>query len=106
MYQPKKEIKDSKVPIALTTFLKANSHIKTIVMHLDNDKTGRLCTATLKELLKKAEKDKLLDALMGKPMQKEENAPENPSVAKTEKSPLSEPLSEKPSKSAEGGYYD
>ena len=50
----------------------------------------------------KAEKDKLLDALMGKPMQKEENAPENPSVAKTEKSPPSEPFSEKPSKSAEG----
>ena len=50
----------------------------------------------------KAEKDKLLDALMGKPMQKEENAPENPSVAKTEKSPLSEPFSEKPNKSAEG----
>lgn len=49
----------------------------------------------------KAEKDKLLDALMGKPIQKEENAP-NPSVAKTEKSPPSEPLSEKPSKSAEG----
>ena len=37
----------------------------------------------------KAEKDKLLDELMGKPIQKEENAP-NPSVAKTEKSPLSE----------------
>ena len=50
----------------------------------------------------KAEKDKLLDALMGKPTQKEENAPENPSVAKTEKSPPSEPLSEKLSKSAEG----
>ena len=50
----------------------------------------------------KAEKDKLLDALMDKPTQKEENAPENPSVAKTEKSPPSEPLSEKPSKSAEG----
>ena len=53
VYQPKKEIKDSKVPIALTTFLKANPHIKTIVLHLDNDKTGRLCTAALKELLKK-----------------------------------------------------
>jgi hypothetical protein len=53
----------------------------------------------------KAEKDKLLDALMGKPVQKEENAP-NPSVAKTEKSPLSEPTSEQPRKSAEGGYYD
>ena len=49
----------------------------------------------------KAEKDKLLDELMGKPVQKEENAP-NPSVAKTEKSPPSEPFSEKPSKSAEG----
>ena len=46
-------MKDSKVPIALTTFLKANPHIKTIVLHLDNDKTGRLCTAALKELLNK-----------------------------------------------------
>ena len=49
----------------------------------------------------KAEKDKLLDELMGKPIQKEENAP-NPSVAKTEKSPQSEPISEQPKKSAEG----
>lgn len=49
----------------------------------------------------KAEKDRLLDALMGKPVQKEENAP-NPLVAKTEKSPLSEPTSEQPKKSAEG----
>ena len=53
VYQPKKEIQDSKVPIALTSFLKANPHIKTIILHLDNDKTGRLCTAALKELLKK-----------------------------------------------------
>ena len=49
----------------------------------------------------KAEKDKLLDELMGKPVQKEENAP-NPSVAKTEKSPQSEPTLEQPKKSAEG----
>ena len=49
----------------------------------------------------KAEKDKLLDELMGKPVGKEENAP-NPSVAKNEKSPQSEPTSEKQSKSAEG----
>ena len=49
----------------------------------------------------KAEKEKLMDALMGKPIKKEENAP-NPSVAKTEKSPLSEPTSEQPKKSAEG----
>ena len=49
----------------------------------------------------KAEKDKLLDELMGKPIQKEENA-QNPSLAKTEKSPQSEPISEKQSKSVEG----
>ncbi len=49
----------------------------------------------------KAEKDKLLDELMGKPVQKEENAP-NPSAAKAEKSPQSEPTSEQPKKSAEG----
>ena len=53
VYQPKKEMKDSKIPIALTTFLSANPQIKTIVLHLDNDKVGRLCTATLKELLQK-----------------------------------------------------
>ena len=50
---------------------------------------------------RKGQKDKLLDELMGKPVQKEENAP-NPSVAKTEKSPQSEPTSEQPKKSAEG----
>ena len=49
----------------------------------------------------KAEKDRLMDALMGKPVQKEENAP-NPSLAKTGKSPLSEPTSEQQRKSAEG----
>ena len=43
VYQPKKEMKDSKIPIALTTFLSANPKIKTIVLHLDNDKAGRLC---------------------------------------------------------------
>ena len=49
----------------------------------------------------KEQKDKLLDELMGAPIQKEEHAP-NPSVAKTEKSPLSEPISKQPKKSAEG----
>lgn len=49
----------------------------------------------------KAEKDRLMDALMGKPLQKEENVP-NPSVAKTEKSPLSEPTLKQQRKPAEG----
>ena len=51
VYQPKKESKDSKIPIALSVFLEKNPLIKTIHLHLDNDKTGRLCTKTLKELL-------------------------------------------------------
>lgn len=53
VYQPKKDIKESKIPIALTTFLRANPQIKTIILHLDKDKAGRLCTAALKELLQK-----------------------------------------------------
>ena len=53
VYQPKKELSESKVPIALTTYLTENPQIKTIVLHLDNDKVGRLCTAALKELLQK-----------------------------------------------------
>jgi len=53
VYQPKKEIKDSKIPVALSTFLKANLQINTIYLHLDKDKAGRLCTAALTELLKK-----------------------------------------------------
>ena len=53
VYQPKKEIKDSKIPVALTTFLKANPQIKTTFLHLDKDRAGRLCTAALKELLQK-----------------------------------------------------
>ena len=53
VYQPKKEISESKIPIALSIFLEENPQIKTIILHLDNDKTGRLCTAALTELLKK-----------------------------------------------------
>lgn len=59
----------------------------------------------------RAEKDKLLDTLMGKPFQNEEtvilseNSKEkspNPLKAKTEKLPLSEPILEQQRKSAEG----
>ncbi len=38
------------IPIALTTFLNAHPQIKTIYLHLDNDKAGRLCTAALRYL--------------------------------------------------------
>ncbi|WP_312104065.1 PcfB family protein [Pygmaiobacter massiliensis] len=55
-----------------------------------------------KAVPEKSKDDVLLDELMSKPSQKEQATPENPSVAKTEKSLLSEPTSESKSKSAEG----
>ena len=77
----------------------------TIVQEAERTKDGKSAKTGQPEpdigVQEKAQKDQLLDALMGKPVQKEDNAP-NPSVAKTEKSPLSEPTLEKQSKSAEG----
>ena len=50
----------------------------------------------------KSADDRLLDDLMGAPIQKEENTSPNPEAAKTEKSRPSEPISKKQSKTAEG----
>ena len=46
--------------------------------------------------------DLLLDELLGAPIQKEQQAPENPTAAKTEKSPPSEPTSGMQKKTVEG----
>ena len=92
----------SKISRIVERFNLASVDTATIVQEAEKSKDGK---TEMPEpdigVQEKTEKDKLLDALMGKPVQKEENAP-NPSVAKTEKSPLSEPTSEKQSKSAEG----
>lgn len=50
----------------------------------------------------KAADDRLLDDLLGAPVQKEEHASPNPAAAKTEKSRPSAPTSEKQSRTAEG----
>lgn len=50
----------------------------------------------------KSEEDRLLDDMLGAPVQKEEPAPGNPSAARTEKTPPSALISEKPSRPAEG----
>ena len=60
VYQPKKEISESKIPIALVTFLKENPKINIIFLHLDKDTTGRKCSDALKELLQK--EYKIVDA--------------------------------------------
>ena len=93
----------SKISRIVERFNLASVDTASIVTEVENSKDEKI---DMPEpdigVQEKAEKDKLLDALMGKPTQKEENSTENPSVAKTEKSPPSESLSEKPSKSAEG----
>ena len=53
VYQPKKDIEKSKFPVALSLFLEKHPEIDTIYLHLDNDKTGRLCTKTLTYLSEK-----------------------------------------------------
>lgn len=50
----------------------------------------------------KSADDKLVDELLSGPIKKEEKSQSNPSVAKTEKSHLSEPISKKQNRIAEG----
>ena len=99
----------SKISRIVERFHLASVDTASIVTEAEKSKDGKVAAKDAADgqpepdigVQDKTEKDKLLDALMGKPVQKEENAP-NPSVAKTEKSPLSEPTSEQPKKSAEG----
>lgn len=49
-----------------------------------------------------SKEDKLMEELFGEPVKKERDKPQNPSLAKTAKSPLSEPILEKEGKAAGG----
>lgn len=53
VYQPAKEIEQSKVPAALTRFLKEHLEIKDVVLHLDNDRAGRRATQAIQTVLPK-----------------------------------------------------
>lgn len=53
IYQPAKEIEKSKVPAALARALKMHPEVKTIVLHLDNDRIGRLATKAISTVLPK-----------------------------------------------------
>ena len=64
------------------------------------DKTAS--SAPEQEKPDKAADDRLLDDLLGAPVQKEEHASPNPAAAKTEKSHPSAPTSKKQSRTAEG----
>ena len=51
VYAPRDRIADSKVPVALEEFLKDKPKITKIILHLDNDKAGRLATKALQAVL-------------------------------------------------------
>lgn len=53
VYQPKQELAQSKVPVALALFLETHPEVKEIVLHLDNDRAGRLASEALKIILPK-----------------------------------------------------
>lgn len=51
VYQPKQNISESKVPVALDVFLEKHPNINRIVLHFDNDTAGRRITEALKTIL-------------------------------------------------------
>lgn len=51
VYQPKRDIAESKVPVALEVFLEQHPNINRIVLHFDNDTVGRRITEALKTIL-------------------------------------------------------
>lgn len=51
IYQPKKVIGESKIPSALSQYLNDHTHIKSIMLHLDNDFAGRLASAAIMTVL-------------------------------------------------------
>ena len=53
VYQTANKIEESKVPVVLKKYLENNKNIRTIVLHLDNDRAGRNATKALEFLLKK-----------------------------------------------------
>jgi len=51
VYQPAKDINNSKIPKTLSNFLKNNPNIKEIYLHFDNDLAGRLATKAIQKSL-------------------------------------------------------
>ena len=53
IYQPKKVIEESRVPVALTRFLEDYPYIGRIALHLDNDTPGRMAAKALMTIVPK-----------------------------------------------------
>lgn len=53
VYQPQKNIEDSKLPLALNYYLLSHKNIRKVYLHFDNDEVGRGATEVISYLLKK-----------------------------------------------------
>lgn len=51
VFKPKENIRESRLPLALRRYLGEHPEIRTLVLRLDNDATGRLATKTLTAML-------------------------------------------------------
>ena len=82
----------------------ATVDVGTIKSEIEKTREGKTSEKSTpeKDIPNKADADKLVDDLMKKPTQKEENTPQNPQAAKTAKSHPSELISDKPDKTAVG----
>ena len=60
VYSARSKIEESKVPVALTTFLKTHPNIKQIHIHFDNDNAGRYATKALQIIM--ADKYEVIDS--------------------------------------------
>mgnify|MGYP002569573045 CR=1 FL=1 len=93
----------SKINRIVERFKLATVDTASIKRDIEKTKTEKTAPAAPEqEKPDKAADDRLLDDLLGAPIQKEENSPPNPEAAKMEKSRPSEPISKKQSKTAEG----
>ena len=66
VYQPKKELSETPLPIALVQFLQDNPHINHIVLCLDNDEAGIKAAMAICALLPKRYTTELLPPEVGK----------------------------------------
>lgn len=53
VYQPRKNIAESKIPAALTRFLEDYPRVKTVLLHLDNDGPGRMAAKAIMAVMPK-----------------------------------------------------
>ena len=68
VYQPKKAVSESRLPIALTQYLSDYPHVRKIALHLDNDAPGRLAASALMTVMPKGYEVMNLPPSAGKDM--------------------------------------